>query len=381
MKRIQYAVLILTVFPAFLFSSCCQPPSILPPDETPQDKYLIDSLPGYVNPPFELDEDKLDILVEDITEGEYGKIHSLIIIHYDSLVLEEYFMGWTRHMRHPLYSVTKSFSSALIGIAIEQGYIDNVDKLLLSFFPEYNDIENLDTRKKSITLENVLTMSTGFQWDDSPPLDECGNPNPESDTTKMVESSDWIKYVLDMPMSDDPGTKFLYNNGSSHLLSGILTNKTGQSVEDYTEENLFNELGITNWEWKKDPNDLANTEGVYGGLFIHPVNMAMFGYLYFKNGLFDGKQIVPENWVKESTAKHIERRDPDSGEIIGYYGYQWWCNSNNNTYFAMGLAGQFIFVIPGLHMVVVMTAENFEDYVVPGGDILNTIVDALIAKS
>jgi CubicO group peptidase (beta-lactamase class C family) len=319
--------------------------------------------------------------VEDINGGEYGKIHSLIIIHNDSLVLEEYFMGWSRHMRHPLFSVSKSFSSALIGIAIEQGYINSVDDNLLSFFPEYDDIENLDERKESINLGNVLTMSAGFQWYDDPYLDKCGNPNPESDTVKMVGSSDWIKYVLDLPMSDDPGTKYLYNNGGSHLLSGILTNKTGQSAEDYAEENLFNALGITNWEWKKDPNGLTNTEGAYGGLLIHPVNMAMFGYLYFKNGLFDSKQIVPENWVKESTSAHIERRDPDSDEIMGYYGYQWWINSNKTVYFASGLAGQFIFVIPGINMVVVMTAENFEDPFGPETDILTNIVDALVTKS
>jgi CubicO group peptidase (beta-lactamase class C family) len=348
------------------------------PDETPQDVYLIDNLPGYVDQPFELDKEKLDILVEDITEGEYGKIHSLIVIHYDNLVLEKYFMGWTRHMRHRLFSVTKSFSSALIGIAIEQGYIDGVNKNLLSFFPEYDDIENLDARKESITLENVLTMTPGFKWDDSPLFDKCGDLNPESDTAKMSESSDWIKYVLDLPMRDDPSTEFLYNNGGSHLLSGILTNKTGQSAEEYASENLFSALGITNWEWEKDPNDLTNTEG---GLFLHPVNMAMFGYLFLKNGFLNEEQVISEDWVKESTSRHIEIRDPDSGEVGEYYGYQWWFFKDGNTYSARGLLGQFIFVIPGLNMVIVTTAENFEDPLVSAADILTNIVDALVVKN
>ena len=354
MKKAPYAALILTIVSALLLSSCCQPFAIPLPEETPQDEYLIDNLPGLIDQPLELDKEKLDILVEDIKEGKYGKQHSLIIIHYDSLVLEEYFMGWTRHMRHPLYSVTKSFSSALIGIGIEQGYIDSVDQKLLDFFPEYDNFKNMDARKESITLENVLTMTPGFKWSDIRGHDECGYPNLESDPLKMVYSLDWIKYVLDKPVSDEPGTKFLYNDGASHLLSGILTNKTGQSAEDFAEENLFEGLGITNWEWKKNRSGFTTTGGMLGGLHIHPANMAMFGYLYFKKGALDGKQIVPQNWVKESTSAHIERIDPESGEIVGYYGYQWWCNANNNTYFAFGFAGQSIFVIPGLNMIVAM---------------------------
>jgi len=198
-------------------------------------------------------------LVNLIEIGEFGNIQSLIIIHNDSLALEEYFMGWTRHMRHFCSSVTKSFSSALIGIAIDQGKIGGVDEKLLNFFPEYDDIANLDERKESINLENVLTMSAGFVWNESttPYIDSEGNPNPENDLTKLGESSDWIKYMLDVPISDDPGTKWNYNSGGSHLLSGIIQNRTGQSAEDFAKENLFNALGITNWEWESDPNGIT----------------------------------------------------------------------------------------------------------------------------
>lgn len=363
-------------------SSCCQPQSLPPPEETPQDDYLIDKLPGYVDQPLELDMEKIDVLVEDIKDGEQGKIHSLIIIHYDSLVLEEYFMGWTRHMRHPIYSATKSVSSALIGIAIEQGYISGVDEKLLSFFPEYDDIENLDTRKESITLENILTMTAGFSWDETstPYYDECGNPTPENDAVKLEQSSDWIKYMLDLQMSDDPGTKWAYNTGASHLFSEIIKNKTGKSAEQFASENLFSALGITNWEWLKDPNGLSNTGGNYGGLFIHPANMAMFGYLYLKNGFLNGEQVASEDWVKESTSAHIEWKDPALGELQGYYGYQWWVGREGNVYFAHGYGGQVIYVLPNLKMVVVITAGNFEDYIGPSVDILATIIDALTIK-
>jgi CubicO group peptidase (beta-lactamase class C family) len=379
MKRTQYAVVILVIFPAFLLSSCCQPLSISPPDETPQDEYLVDSLPGYIDQPLELDKEKLAILVEDIEEGEYGKIHSLIIIHYDSLVLEEYFMGWTRHMRHPCNSVTKSFTSALIGIAVEQGYIDGADEKLLGFFPEYDDIENLDTRKESITLENVLTMTAGFEWDEvsTPYWDECGNLDPENDAVKAGTSDDEIKYMLDLPMSDYPGTKWNYNSGGTDLLSGIIRNKTGNSAEEFASENLFSALGITNWEWLKDSNGLTITSM---GLYLHPVNMAMLGYLYLKNGALNGKQIVPENWVKESTSMKIPVYIPATDETVANYGYQWWLTKDGYTFYASGYGGQSIFVTPALNLIVVMTADNLKDRSLRF-EILDKIIEALIIKN
>ena len=287
--KIFSTTIILTIFLVFLFVSAC--PNL-------QNKYAIDNLPGCDDCPFELDEEILAELVNRIEIGDYGNIHSLIIIHNDSLVMEEYFMGWTRDMLHYCFSATKSVISALIGIAIDQGKVGGLEEKLLSFFPEYDDISNLDERKESITLEHVLTMSSGFTWT---PMDS------EED---MAKSSDWINYVLDLPMSDEPGTQFVYNSGGSHLLSGIITNKTGQSAEEFAEENLFNKLGINNWEWESDPRGI--TIGGWG-LELYPVDMAMFGYLYLKNGSLNGKQIVPEDWVEESTIRHMPS-----------YGYQWW---------------------------------------------------------
>jgi len=331
--------------------------------ETPQDKYAIDNLPGADTPLYELDEELLAELVNLIDEGEFGNINSLIIIHNDSLVLEEYFMGWTRHMRHDCYSATKSFASALIGIAVDQGWINDLDEQLLSFFPEYDDVANLDAGKESITLKNVLTMSAGFTWNEGfPPYG-----HPENAATKMTGSSDWIKHVLDLPMSNDPGTNYNYNSGCTQLLSGIIANETGQSAEEFAKDNLFNALGITNWEWLTGPNEINNAGW---GLSLHPVNMAMFGYLYLKNGLLNGEQVVSEEWVTESTSEHIAS-----------YGYQWrmvaypgWVETYpevDGAYYASGFGGQYIFVLPNLNMVVVFTAENayaskiMFDYILP----------------
>jgi CubicO group peptidase (beta-lactamase class C family) len=347
----------LSILSVLLFISGCP---------NPQNQYAIDDLPGCDDCTATLDEAILAELVSKIEDGDYGNIHSLIIIHNDSLALEEYFGEWTRNMLHPCFSATKSFTSALIGIAIAQGYISGVDETLLSFFPEYDDIENLDERKESITLENVLTMTAGFTWDElsTPYRDNEGNPNLENDLAKMGESDDWIRHMLNLPMSDDPGTEWNYNSGGSHLLSGILQKGSNQSLEDFAEDNLFSTLGITNWKWESDPNEI--TTGGWG-LSLHPVDMAMFGYLFLKNGLLNGEQIVSENWVNISTAKHIEIIDIESGSHNSDYGYQWWRilpRNSRNFYFALGNGGQFIIILPDLNMVVVMTAENSaEDYV------------------
>ena len=351
--------IILTIFVVSLSSGCCLFSDL--PCETPQGEYTIDKLPGCEDCTSVLDEEMLADLVNQIEAGEFGNIHSLMIIHNDSLALEEYFMGWTRHMRHYLASAAKSITSSLIGIAIDQGKISGVDEILLSFFPEYSDIANLDKRKESITFKHVLTMSAGFTW----------KQHPDEDLADMKESEDWIKFMLDFPMSDEPGTKFWYNNGTSHLLSGIITNQTGQSAEEFAQENLFKPLGITNWKWESDPQ--GNNAGGWG-LYLHPANMAIFGYLFLKNGLLNGGQIISDDWVKESTAKQIEVIDPVTDQHTQDYGYQWWRTFPTptfNMFYAAGFGGQFIFVIPNLNMVVVMTAENsFEEFGTLGLNIL-----------
>ena len=328
-KILFFTTIIFICLVVFLYIICGRLPEPWGlPGESPQEEYAIDKLPRLKNSSIELNEGRLAIIVKLINLGFFGNIHSLIIIHKDSLVLEEYFKGGTRHMLHPCMSVTKSFTSALIGIAIEKGYIPGMEERMLSFFPEYSDVEHIDDMKESITLKNVLTMTAGFTWDETsvPYSDDKGNPNPENDVTKMKESNDWIKYVLDLPMSNPPGTKVVYNSGCTLLLSKIIKNKTGQSAEKFAEENLFNPLGITKWKWETIADEITNTGW---GLSLHPVNMAMFGYLYLKNGVLSGKQIVSEDWIKESTAKNMVFKNVNK-HVDKYfaYGYQWWMFTN-----------------------------------------------------
>jgi CubicO group peptidase (beta-lactamase class C family) len=379
MKKIK--IFMSTVAVLFMFSflmSACNPDPTPPPDlntptdPTPQDAYLIDTLTGSDNATTRLNQNKLESLVHDINLGDYDNIHSLVIIHNDELILEEYFGGWDRDRLHPCYSVTKSVSSALIGIAIGKGYISGTDAKLLDFFPEYETIGNYDERKESITLEHVLTMTAGFEWDEesTPIIDSDGNPNPENSWGNMFQSEDWIKHVLDLPLATDPGTEFVYNTGCSHLLSGILYNTTGLTAEEFAEETLFSALGITEWDFRKDPMGL-NTTG--SGLALHPTNMAMFGYLYLNRGMINGVQVVPESWVEASVDRNIAVEVDSSG--MNEYGYQWWLISENypvydlenfgDMYYAAGYGGQYIAVIPKINMVAVITADDVEQPVRP----------------
>ncbi len=260
-----------------------------------------------------------------------------------------------------MYSATKSVTSALIGIAIEQGKIKGVDQKVLGFFPEYTTIANLDTHKQSLTLKHILTMSAGLPWNEGsvPIVTPEGTLNPANAVYQMAQSADWIKYVLDLLPDSEPGTTWVYNSGISHVLSGILKNATGLSAEAFAEKNLFKPLGITAWEWKADPNGLSNTGGAKGGLFLRPIDMALFGYLYLNKGSFKGKQLIPAQWVIDSTSRHMEAFAAD-------YGYQWWVRSDMylestdplSLFYAYGFGGQCIFVVPAMDMVVVTTGQN-----------------------
>jgi CubicO group peptidase (beta-lactamase class C family) len=295
-------------------------------------------------------------------------------------------------MLHPCFSATKSITSALVGIALDQHKISGVDQKALPFFPDYNHLANLDERKKSITIADLLTMTAGYRWDEiSGPYiklfatffkgeDVYSNKN---DGGKLAQSNDWIKYMLDYPMKTVPGDEFVYNSGCSILLSGILKKATGQSAEAFAAKNLFEAIGITDWQWETGPGGITNTGG---GLRLHPVDMAMFGYLYLKNGRYSSKQLISENWVKESTTKKVLNIKMPRQKVLEDYGYHWWRFADetvrshlktNDLFFAKGGGGQFIFVIPHLEMVVVVTAENWRDMVWEYGILFDYILPAV----
>ena len=300
-----------------------------------------------------LDPDILAKLTELIEKGEeYPRLHSLLIIRNGSLVLEEYFNGWKADKLHTLQSVSKSFTSALVGIAIERGEFHGVDEKILGFFPEMKGIANMDDRKRSIRLRDLLTMRSGTDYN------ENGPDSPHHQLNR--QPTGWDKFYLDRPMISDPGTNFLYDSGGVILMSAMLKNRTSMHADAYAKEYLFKPLDIKKNFWLRNREGHSHTGG---GLGLISRDTAKLGLLYLNKGRWEGKQIVPEAWIRESFTMHVAFENTDS-DVVGY-GYLWWIlkpdpqgNGSQNIYAAMGFKAQYIFVIPEHNMVVVVHGDT-----------------------
>ncbi len=293
-------------------------------------------------------------------QNQDSAIDGVVVIRHGYLVLETYFEPFQQGDRHPVFSCTKSVVSALVGIAIDKGYIEGVDTPVLDFFPE-RTVANLDANKQAMTLEHVLKMATGFDCQDSYLYQWKG-------LEEMWVSEDWVQFVLDLPMVAKPGTRFEYCNGASALLSAILQETTGKTAFEFAQEHLFGPLGISNVEWE------SNTQGIsigYSKLWMTPPDMAKIGYLYLNKGYWDGVQVVPAEWVEASTRAQVK-----AGTLQDNYGYQWWVASPS-LYMALGHMGQFIFVLPEDDMVVVFVSElGDRDFYLPQNLLNDYIVPA-----
>ncbi len=300
-------------------------------------------------------------------------VHSVIVTRNGYVVLEEYpnpYQGQSRTMSfqgtHYLYSVTKSFSSCLIGMAINQGLIDNTSQTVLSFFPDMT-FSNVDERKERMTLNDLLTMRSGLPWDET----TYSFNDVRNDVYQVnFNSSGGVQYVLDKPMEYNPGTVFRYNTGASHILSGIIQETTNMTTLEFATENLFNPLNISPVYWPSD------TKGVnFGGfdLQLRPLDMAKFGYLYLNNGTWDYEQLMTAEWIQNTTAT-VTILSSTHG-----YAAQWHTMPDLNVYYAAGLYGQYIFVSPEYNIVAVFTSgygvgdydENpqmFRDYIIASVD-------------
>ncbi len=282
-----------------------------------------------------MDSQKLAQMLDAI-QRQHLNLHSLLVIRNGYLVSETYFDPYHQDTRHELYSCTKSFVSTLIGIAIDKGYIDGTDHRIVDYFSE-RTFANLDRQKEEMTLEDVLTMRSGLDWQEE-----------DAVFRELYRSPDWVKFVLDLPMAQPAGSGFHYCSGCSHLLSAILQQTTAVGTRDFAEQYLFKPLGISNAKWETDAAGIP----IGGwGLQITPRDMAKLGYLYLRGGKWEGQQIVSAGWVEKATQEHTGT-DSDLG-----YGYQWWTYPSLGAYTALGRYGQTIFVIPDFDLIVVTTAD------------------------
>ena len=280
-------------------------------------------------------------LIQEILRGDYGRINSFLLLKDDRLISEEYFYGYTRDDLHQIESATKSITSLLMGIALDQGAITSLQEPLCHIFPEYPHL-NTDSYR-TMTLAHLLAMSSGYST--------------ENDIT--YQSAHRIHTAITRELASAPGTAFTYDGGNTEILSAVLQRKTGMFADTFGEKYLFSPLHITSYDW-----DVLKQDGypcMGGSLRLRPRDMMKIGWLVLNSGKLYGRRIVSEQWIEESTAVHTTTHIEGDN-----YGYHWWNitlpsgGSAYETMWANGLGSQFIYIIPELHLVIVTTGWNYE---------------------
>jgi len=289
-----------------------------------------------------MDADILKELDNDI-KTNYTQINSAMVLRHGNTVFEEYYNGTTMESLNDIRSVTKSFTSALIGIAILRGDIKSVEQNVVEFFPEYIT-EETDPKIKDITIKHLLTMTSGIPYDFMRYQYWRMNENP-------------IGSLFESVLESQPGEEYKYNDPGVHLLSGIITKVSGMSAGEYAEKYLFSPLGIEDFTW---PTDYQGNNIGCAELTLQTRDLAKFGQLYLNKGMWNGKQIISSEWIDESAKKHSDGGPPSMEE----YGYLWWRTKveDYSAYFAMGYGGQFIYVIPELDIVAVVTSNIWQGH-------------------
>jgi CubicO group peptidase (beta-lactamase class C family) len=274
---------------------------------------------------------------------------SVVVVRHGYIVYEKYFRApWDKDRVHNIHSCTKSVTGSLVGIALEQGKIRSLNDKMTDYFPA-RTIQNLDERKKSVTLFHLITMRGGFDWaEQTYPYTDPRNP-----IFQALRSNDTVQFVLDRPMATQPGRVWTYNGGFSHLFSAIITDQTGMNTMEFARKNLFDPLGITRFVWRTDRRGLYDGAG---GLSMTPRDMAKYGYLILNKGVWEGRQIVPAKFIAESVK--TQTRFTDSA---GYGFHSWWTVPREGYYYASGVYGQEIYVIEKKDLVVVTTAGLKQD--------------------
>lgn len=333
-----------------------------------------------------LSAEPLRAIHQDIQNGRYGYIDSFLVARHGKLVFEQYYEHdypsiyrqeastpgalvvndpsgpynyfnpwWHPYYRnttlHSMQSVTKSVVSALVGIAISRGEFPDLDTPVLEFFDEAA-VLNIDQRKRAIALRDLLTMSDGLLWDENLPYND-----PDNSFAVMTKAHDWVKYTLDLPMGNEPGSGFNYNSGATLILGHIFRLATGIDIEEYAVDHLFTPLGINDYYWDRTPYGLTDTQE---GLYISARSLAKIAQLFLQKGRWEAEQVIPATWVEESIAPHY--LTGATGDEA--YGYLWWSQpytfeeTTLRAYFGKGFGGQRPIFLPELDLVIVLTGWN-----------------------
>jgi CubicO group peptidase (beta-lactamase class C family) len=284
-------------------------------------------------------------LLDFLNTVEAGKLHlhSLMLVRHGQVVAEGWWSPYTAERKHTLYSLSKSFTSTAVGLAVAEGRLSVEDKVISFFKDDLPTVvsENL----AAMRVRDLLTMTTGHDKDTTATMRIEGNTN-------------WVKAFLNQPVTHVPGTHFVYNSGATYLLSAIVQKLTGQPVIDYLKPRLLVPLGIEGADWEVDPNGV-NTGG--WGLRVRTEDIAKFGQLYLQKGIWNGKRLIAESWITDATTSHILQpagtTNRDTSDWLQGYGYQFW-RCRHDAYRGDGAFGQFCIVLPNEDAVVAITAET-----------------------
>lgn len=275
-------------------------------------------------------------------------IHSMLIIKDGYLVAERYYRGYQKDEPHIVRSVSKSFLSALVGVALREGFINSTETKISEYLPECLN-EDCDEEFENMTIKHLLTMRGGIKKDREFYMEAFGSDN-------------WLNTILSEPLTDAPGSSYGYSTPATHLLNIVLTKATGTSSLEFAHKFLFEPMKIEIGDWEKDP------QGYYFGgnnMFFAPRDMAMLGMLYLHNGKLHSEQIIPQKWVENSLTNTRNEQDVTWGDMtdIGY-GYLWWLGKirGHKTFAAIGHGGQFVLVLPEVDMIVATTADGYVDW-------------------
>ena len=308
----------------------------------------------------------LDSLTTAVNGNDYPGIHSILIAKDGQLVYEQYCNGWNKDSLQDSRSAFKSITSLLTGIAIDQGLIKDVNQKVYSFFPEYKDFSGNNAWKKDMTIEQLLRMESGFDCEEFNDGKDC--------ETDMMASTDWVRYSLDLPMKNKPGTVWAYTSCDPMILSGIISRVAKMSVMDFARKYLFGPMGITQYRWTVDPSGYGMTAGSF---YILPADMMKIGQMMLQKGKWNGHRIVSADWLEKSTATPVPIPDfsfvqfSRSAVAIPqstFYGYYWYKEEirtktfRENVLFASGNGGQYLMVIERLGLVVVFTQGNYNSW-------------------
>jgi len=388
-RWVCFLLLVLSV----AFVGCgCEPAQrfVYHPPEQNDDGLVVGSLEDVT-----IDPEPLNKAIDDIHCGKYGEIHSLLLFKDGRLVFEEYFPGhryqwdganhhgewtnWDKSMMHDVKSVSKSVVAMCVGIAIDQGFIESADQSVFEYLPDHQ--RSRTAAKEKITIEHLLTMTSGLQWNEWQVLLSSA----ANDIIGIsFQDLDPITYILEKPLVHEPGTTFTYSGGNTLILGEIIKNASGMGLDRFAQTFLFDPLGIDASDWGYPYKEVVIDAG--GGLEIKPRDMLKIGVTTLNGGVFNGRQILSEQWIAKCTTPYANNTEIDiPGHASGEHGYaySWWLKSYRlsgrdiDMYNAVGWGGQQIVVIPELNAVVTFTGGNYASNVKVFGLVEKYILPAI----